>query len=62
MAEAELSVLSRQCLKERIGSKEHLACDVKAWATERNEKRCIAEWQFTNDNARIKLKKLYPSV
>ena len=62
MAEAELSVLSRQCLKERIGSKEDLARDVKAWTTERNDKRCIAEWQFTNEHARVKLSKLYPSI
>ncbi len=62
MAEAELSVLSRQSLKERIGSKEDLAHDVNTWATARNEKRCIARWQFTNENARVKLRKLYPSV
>ncbi len=62
MAEAELSVLSRQCLKERIGSKEDLARNVKAWTTQRNDKRCIAQWQFTNEQARIKLSKLYPSI
>lgn len=62
MAEAELSILSRQCLKERIGSKEELATDVAAWANDRNKLRRIADWQFTNHDARIKLKKLYPSV
>ena len=62
MAEAELSVLSRQCLKERIGSKKDLARDVNAWASERNKKRCNANWQFTNEDARVKLRKLYPSV
>ena len=62
MAEAELSVLSRQCLKERIRSKQDLARDVSAWTTQRNHKRCIADWQFTNENARVKLRKLYPSV
>lgn len=62
MAEAELSVLSRQCLKERIGSQEDLARDVGAWAEARNKMRCIADWQFTNEDARIKLRKLYPSV
>lgn len=62
MAEAELSVLSRQCLKERIPSQEDLERDVRAWVEARNEKRTIAEWQFTNQDARVKLRKLYPSV
>lgn len=62
MAEAELSVLSRQCLKERIASQEDLAHDVQAWTEARNKKRSIAEWQFTNHDARVKLRKLYPSV
>lgn len=62
MAEAELSVLSRQCLKERVGSQKDLARDVSIWAEARNKKRSIADWQFTNQHARIKLRKLYPSV
>ena len=62
MAEAELSVLSRQCLKERIGSQEELAAAIAAWSTERNKRQCIANWQFTNQDARVKLTKLYPSI
>lgn len=62
MAEAELSVLSRQCLKERIASQEELAFDVTAWATARNKLKRIAQWQFKNEDARVKLTKLYPSV
>ena len=62
MAEAELSVLARQCLSERIGSKEQLAAAVSAWQNDRNEKGKIASWQFTNEDARIKLRKLYPSI
>lgn len=62
MAEAELSILSRQCLKERVGSKQELARDINAWNKTRNEKRCVANWQFTNENARVKLRKLYPSI
>ncbi|MGD1956238.1 MAG: transposase, partial [Sphingomonadales bacterium] len=62
MAEAELSVLSRQCLKDRIGSQEELAADTAAWSTERNKRQCIANWQFTNQDARVKLTKLYPSI
>ena len=62
MAEAELSVLSRQCLKKRIGTHDKLASDTAAWATARNNNRCVADWQFTNDHARVKLTKLYPSL
>jgi len=62
MAEAELSVLSRQCLKERVPSKTALENDVNAWMKRRNEYKAIANWQFTNENARVKLRKLYPSV
>ncbi len=62
MAEAELSVLARQCLRERIKNQEKLKAKVDAWQKERNKKRKIANWQFTNENARIKLVKLYPST
>ena len=62
MAVAELSVLSRQCLKERVASREDLARDVSAWGEARNKKCTIAEWQFTNKDACAKLRKLYPSV
>lgn len=62
MAEAELSVLARQCLNERIGSHEQLANAVEAWQQDRNLQRKVANWQFTNDEARIKLRKLYPSI
>lgn len=62
MAEAELSVLARQCLSKRIGSQEQLAAAVTAWHNDRNTRGKIAKWQFTNEDARIKLRKLYPSV
>lgn len=62
MAEAELSVLSRQCLKERVGTQTDLTRDVAAWVKRRNKQKAVANWQFTNDNARVKLRKLYPSV
>ena len=62
MAEAELSVLARQCLSERIESREKLRARVNAWQTDRNDQRKIAKWQFTNENARTKLAKLYPSI
>lgn len=61
MAECELSVLARQCLNERIADKRSLMKKVKAWETERNEKQTMTNWRFTTKNARIKLRKLYPT-
>lgn len=62
MAEIELSHLSRQCLDRRIESKELLRKEVAAWNDERNEKKVIAKWQFTTEDARVKLRKLYPTI
>lgn len=62
MAEAELSILTRQCLQERFGSKQCLDKQTQAWENQRNEKRKIANWQFTNEQARVSLSKLYPSI
>ena len=62
MAEIELSVLSRQCLCRRIPDQETLKREIQAWQTRRNEQSATVKWQFTTDDARIKLKKLYPSV
>lgn len=62
MAEIELSHLSRQCLDRRIEKKELLTKEVTVWTSERNEKKVVANWRFTTDNARIKLHKLYPST
>jgi hypothetical protein len=61
MAETELSILSRQCLDRRIDSKEFLTTEVAAWEQERNSRECKINWQFTTADARIKLKRLYPS-
>jgi hypothetical protein len=62
MAESELSVLSGQCLDRRIPDKLTLAEEVAAWENSRNKKQVTAEWHFTTDNARIKLKRLYPAI
>jgi len=62
MAEIELSVLSRQCLNRRIGSRDELLCEVAAWQTRRNACIVRINWRFTTDDARIKLKRLYPSL
>jgi hypothetical protein len=60
MAESELGVLSRQCLDCRIPDKDTLTREVVAWQDERNAIRTKADWRFNTENARIKLKHLYP--
>src|SRR3712207_4129249 len=60
MAEIELSVLSRQCLDRRVPDPETLALEVAAWETRRNVAGGRINWRFTTEDARIKLKKLYP--
>jgi hypothetical protein len=62
MAEIELSALSRMCLDRRIPDKAVLIREVSAWERERNAKSVTVEWRFTTDDARIKLKKLYPTI
>ena len=62
IAECELSVLTRQALKERIPDQKTLEEIVKAWYQKRNEKQKKVDWQFKNKDARIKLKRLYLSV
>ena len=62
MAEIEFSVLSRQCLSRRIADQATLKHEIQSWQTRRNEQSATVEWQFTTDDARIKLKKLYPSL
>jgi hypothetical protein len=60
MAEAEISVLTEQCLDRRLGSQEVVAKEVGAWETERNNRKATIDWRFTIPNARDKLKRLYP--
>jgi len=62
MAESELSVLSTQCLDRRIPDKQTLIDEVAAWQDSRNKNRTKADWQFTTADARVKLKRLYPSL
>ena len=61
MAETELSVLSRQCLDRRLESKAILAHEVAAWEQVRNQTCTTIDWRFTTADARVKLKRLYPS-
>jgi hypothetical protein len=62
MAEIELSVLSRQCLNRRIADITTLKQEVACWCHERNTKETWIDWRFTTEDARIKLKRLYPSI
>jgi hypothetical protein len=61
MAEIEMSVLTRQCLSRRIPDQNALRREVAAWQQKRNEKEATIDWRFTTEDARIKLKRLYPS-
>jgi hypothetical protein len=60
MAEIELSALARQCLAQRIETREELEREVAAWEEERNERGVEIQWRFTTADARIKLRRLYP--
>ena len=62
MAEIELHVLNGQCLDRHIATKEKVIEEVQAWQQHRNNKEHKINWQFTTKDARIKLKKLYPSI
>jgi hypothetical protein len=62
MAEAELSVLSGQCLDRRISDKLNLVEEVAAWEDSRNNKYVKTDWHFTTADARVKLKRLYPAL
>ena len=61
MAEIELNILKNQCLNRRIPDIEKVKSEVKAWQKARNNKESKINWQFTSKDARIKLKRLYPS-
>jgi len=62
MAEIELSVLSRQCMDDYFETQEQLAEQIATWERSRNENNVGIDWRFTTTDARIKLKRLYPSI
>ncbi len=62
MAEIELSVLSRQCLERRVPDFETLEAEAHAWQERRDAAGVKIEWRFRTEDARIKLKRLYPSL
>ena len=62
MAEIELGVLARQCLDRRIPDQQTLNQETRTWWDQRNRDAIRADWRFTTQDARIKLKSLYPSI
>ena len=62
MVEIELSVLSRQCLKRRIPDLETMKQETASWEKERNQQQATVNWRFSNQDARVKLKRLYPQL
>ena len=62
MAEIELSVLSRQCMHAYFETLELLARAIAKWERERNARKAGIDWRFTTNDARVKLKRLYPSI
>ena len=62
MAEIEIGVMSRQCLNRRIPDQKTLRIEIEAWQERRNLAMVSVNWRFTTEDARIKLKSLYPSI
>lgn len=62
MAEVEISVLSRQCLDQRLASRTIVETQIRAWKSRRNDRQATIDWQFSVPNARDKLRRLYPAV
>jgi hypothetical protein len=62
MAEIEINVMVRQCLNRRIGDIETVRREVAAWQAHRDQRHAGIDWQFTTETARVKLRRLYPSI
>lgn len=62
MAELELSAAGRQCLARRIACRSFLETELRHWVGQRNRQKSKVNWQFTTADARIKLRRLYPSI
>ena len=62
MAEIEINVLVNHGLSKRVATLEQMEKEVKAWNASRNKQAKKIDWRFTTDDARIKLKRLYPQL
>ena len=60
VAEIELSAMSRQCLDRRIATRQQLTRETQLWCKDRNRTQTGVDWQFTTEDARVKLRHLYP--
>jgi hypothetical protein len=61
-AEIENSAMARQCLSRRIPEKQVMEEETSAWSERRNEEGAAANWRFRTEDARIKLRRLYPHI
>ena len=62
MAEIELNVLSRQCLNRRLDDMTQVTAEINAWKARRDNRQAKVQWHFSTDDARIKLRRLYPTL
>jgi hypothetical protein len=62
LAEIEFSILQRQCLDRRLADEPTLKQEIASWEERRNEQKATIDWRFSLDDARTKLKRLYPST
>ena len=62
MAEIEIGILSRQCLSQSLASFDEMYRQVNAWVMNRNSICSTVRWRFSSDDARCKLRKLYPVI
>jgi len=62
MAEIENSAMARQCLSRRIPEKQVMEEETSVWSKQRNEAGAVANWRFRTEDARIKLRRLYPNI
>lgn len=62
MAEIELHVLNGQCLNRHIATMDKVKSEVEAWQDSRNNREAKINWQFTKEDARVKLRRLYPTI
>ena len=61
MAEIELSIFSKQCLRRRIGDEQTLRREIGSLERERNDSKAVIDWHFTTEDARTKLRRIYPT-
>ena len=61
MAEIELSIFSKQCLRRRIGDEQTLRREIGSLERERNDSKAVIDWRFTTEDARTKLRRIYPT-